>query len=133
VALPAFVVEEMDLHLASYVEDADEGLVFPAADGGPMRRSNFRRRVWLPALATVGIDGARFHDLRHTAGTTAAIAGATSKELMARLGHGSPRAAIIYQHATAGRDAEIGARLDAVAASTGGLTSSTSPLPRSST
>ncbi len=32
-----------------YAEPGDDGLVFPALDGGPMRRSNFRRRVWEPA------------------------------------------------------------------------------------
>jgi hypothetical protein len=33
-----------------------------------------------------------------------ATTGATTKELMARLGHSSPRAAMIYQHATRDRD-----------------------------
>jgi hypothetical protein len=35
--------------------------------------------------------------------TLAAYTGATTKELMARLGHASPRAAMIYQHAAADR------------------------------
>jgi len=30
--------------------------------------------------------------------------GVTTKELMARIGHASPRAALIYQHATKERD-----------------------------
>lgn len=50
---------------------------------------------------------AHFHDLRHTGGTNAAYTGATTKELMARLGHSSPRAALIYQHATRDRDKAI--------------------------
>jgi integrase len=82
-----------------------------------MRRSNFRRRVWAPAVGRVGLAGLRFHDLRHTAGTQAAVAGATTKELMARLGHSSPRAALIYEHATAERDAKLAAQLDLLAAS----------------
>lgn len=117
VAIPAFVCEELEAHLNAFAEPGKNGLVFPAPEGGPMRRSNFRRRIWLPALASAGIEGARFHDLRHTAGTMAAIAGATTRELMSRLGHASPRAAIIYQHATEERDAEIAAKLDALAAS----------------
>jgi hypothetical protein len=44
-----------------------------------------------------------FHDLRHTGGTLSAATGATLKELMARLGHSSVRAAMIYQHATRDR------------------------------
>ncbi|HUP69970.1 MAG TPA: hypothetical protein VM142_09165 [Acidimicrobiales bacterium] len=37
----------------------------------------------------------------------------TTKELMARIGHASPRAALIYQHATAARDRAIASFLDA--------------------
>lgn len=43
--------------------------------------------------------GVYLHDLRHTGGIHTAYTGATTKELMARLGHSSPRAALIYQHA----------------------------------
>jgi hypothetical protein len=35
------------------------------------------------------------------------VTGATLKELMARLGHSSVRAALIYQHATRDRDQAI--------------------------
>ena len=48
-----------------------------------------------------------FHDLRHTGGTLSAATGPTLKELMARLGHSSVRAAMIYQHATRDRDQAI--------------------------
>jgi hypothetical protein len=40
----------------------------------------------------------------HTAATLAARTGASTKELVARLGHASPGAALIYQHATEERD-----------------------------
>lgn len=50
------------------------------------------------------MEGFRFHDLRHTGNTLAAASGASTKELMARMGHASPRAALIYQHATRERD-----------------------------
>jgi hypothetical protein len=48
-----------------------------------------------------------FHDLRHTGGNLAAATGASLKELMARLGHSSTRAALIYQHATRDHDQAI--------------------------
>lgn len=54
-----------------------------------------------------------FHDLRHTGGTLSAASGATLKELMARLGHSSVRAAMIYQHATRERDQAIAKALGA--------------------
>ena len=69
--------------------------------------------------------GLRFHDLRHSAGTLSAVAGATTKELMARMGHSSPRAALIYQHATAERDGAIADALDRMVA--GNLAASSRP------
>ena len=92
------------------------GLVFVGPKGGKLRRSNFNK-IWSKACVRAGIPGAHFHDLRHTGGTLSATTGATTKELMARLGHSSPRAAMIYQHATRDRDkliaAALGKRLDA--------------------
>jgi integrase len=55
----------------------------------------------------VGHDELRFHDLRHTGNTLAAATGASTKELMTRMGHASPRAALIYQHASEERDKAI--------------------------
>ena len=48
-----------------------------------------------------------FHDLRHVGGTLAAATGASLRELMARLGHSSTRAALMYQHASRDRDQAI--------------------------
>ncbi|MGH8997619.1 MAG: hypothetical protein ACRDYB_16605 [Acidimicrobiales bacterium] len=45
-----------------------------------------------------------FHDLRHSGLTWTAATGATLAELMRRAGHATPRAALIYQHATEDRD-----------------------------
>ena len=45
----------------------------------------------------------RFHELRHTGAVRAAATGATLTELMSRLGHSSPSAAMRYHHA-ASRD-----------------------------
>jgi hypothetical protein len=50
----------------------------------------------------------------HYGATVAAHSGATTKELMARLGHSTPRAALIYQHAAVERDHEIADRVGAV-------------------
>jgi len=59
---------------------------------------------------TVAIPHADPPDLRHVGGTLAAATGASLKELMARLGHSSTRAAMIYQHATRDRDEAIARR-----------------------
>ncbi len=107
VGIPSFVARSLELHLALYAEPGPDGLVFPAVEGGPMRRSNFRRRVWLPATEAVGVKGLRFHDLRHTAATLAAGSGTSLRALMARIGHASAAAAIRYQHVIDGQDGEI--------------------------
>ncbi len=54
-----------------------------------------------------------FHDLRHTGNTLAATGGATTRELMHRMGHSSVRAALIYQHLVNGRDQAIADQVDA--------------------
>jgi integrase len=107
VGIPSFVAGSLAVHIDLYALPGAEGLVFPSADGQPMRRSNFRRRVWAPATAEVGMTGFRFHDLRHTAATLAAASGASLKALMARIGHASTAAALRYQHVIDGQDAEI--------------------------
>lgn len=116
VAIPPHVLPDLEAHLTAWAEPGAGGLVFPAPEGGPIRRSNFTRRVWQPACRTVGVEGLRFHDLRHTGNTLAAATGASTRELMARMGHASPRAALIYQHATADRDTAIAQALSDLAA-----------------
>jgi integrase len=61
----------------------------------------------------LGPDGLHFHELRHTENTLAAMSGVSTRDLMARMGHDSVRAAIIYQHATTEADARIAAALEA--------------------
>ena len=54
-----------------------------------------------------------FHDLRYTGNNLAASSSASTRDLMHRMGHGSMRAALIYQHATSSRDREIADALGA--------------------
>jgi len=107
VSLPEPLVVELRTHLDLYVEATSMAYVFTSSEGTPIERNNFRRRIWLPAVEASGMGGFHFHELRHTAGTLAARTGATTKELMARLGHASPQAAMIYQHAASDRDRSI--------------------------
>ena len=114
VALPEPLIIELRAHLARFVAKDADAYAFTSSDGEPIERNNFRRRVWLPAVRATRMRGLRFHDLRHTAGTLAARTGATTKELMARLGHSSSNAALIYQHASADRDRSIADGLSAM-------------------
>ncbi len=115
IALPPHVMPGIARHLEDWVARDPDAPVFTGSDGGALRRSNFNRRVWQPACQVCGLDGFRFHDLRHTGNTLAASTGASTKELMSRMGHASPRAALIYQHATLDRDRHLADALSALA------------------
>ena len=115
IALPPHVIADLEAHLRQYVGNGNDDYVFTTAERTPLRRSNFNRRVWQPACRSIGLNDFRFHDLRHTGNTLAASTGASTKELMSRMGHSSARAALIYQHATFDRDRSIAAALSELA------------------
>jgi integrase len=98
-------------HLAAHVGRGRDALLFPAPSGGQMRSNSQMHKAFQDARAVAGRPDLRFHDLRHTGATLAAATGATLAELMHRLGHSTPQAALIYQHATRDRDAAIAAAL----------------------
>jgi integrase len=109
VALPAVLVDELRRHIERYAGSGAEDLVFLGEKGGMLRRGNFGRSTkWPKIVVAAGLPaGFHFHDLRHTGNQLAANSGATTRELMHRMGHGSMRAALIYQHATTDRDRSI--------------------------
>ncbi|MDX3129878.1 tyrosine-type recombinase/integrase [Streptomyces europaeiscabiei] len=103
VAIPGAITSEIRVHLELYAERGADGRVFVGAKGATPRRNHFNR-LWRKACSDAGIKGLHFHDLRHTGNTLAASTGASTRELMARMGHSTARAALIYQHASADRD-----------------------------
>src|SRR5690625_1162840 len=101
VSIPAAIIPEVDKHLGEYVDDGPNALVFSGPKGAPIRRSNFNPLVgWVELVKQLGVPGLHFHDLRHTGNTLAASSGASTRDLMARMGHQSVDAALVYQHAT---------------------------------
>jgi integrase len=104
--MPSEVVTDLEQHMASFSGDGPDGLVFTGERGGFVR-PHVLQKHWDKARAAVGLPDLHFHDLRHVAATLAASTGAGTKELMHRLGHVSPQAALRYQHATAARDSAI--------------------------
>ncbi|MEV0734219.1 tyrosine-type recombinase/integrase [Polymorphospora sp. NPDC050346] len=113
VAVPSAAVEALRTHLDAYVEEGAGAIVFTGAKGGLLRSSGFSAATrWTKTVASVGLPGFHFHDLRHTGNNLAAAAGASTRELMHRMGHASMRAALIYQHATSERDREIASAMD---------------------
>ena len=76
----------MEKHFLDYAELLPDGRVFVGPTGVPPARPNFSP-IWARALTKVGLTGIHVHDMRHTGNHLAAISGAPSRELMARMGH----------------------------------------------
>lgn len=110
VAIPAFVAEALAGHLEQHTGGPPDAWVFVGERGGPLRRLALQH-AWTVARRATGMTHITLHDLRHAGATLAAWTGASTRELMARLGHNTPRAALRYQHAASHRDREIADRL----------------------
>jgi integrase len=119
VAIPPHIIPTIERHLAKRVDSKRDSLIFPAFDNpdGHLQPSTLYRH-WYRARHTAGRDDLRWHDLRHSGAVLAAATGATLAELMGRLGHSTPTAALRYQHIAQGRDREIAALLSKLADST---------------
>jgi integrase len=106
VHLPPHLIPELVDHLSEWVGPEADAWLFCGSLGAPLARRNFTTH-WTRARTKAGLPSVRFHDLRHLSATLAATTGASTRELMARMGHSSTRAALIYQHATADRDQAV--------------------------
>lgn len=115
VTIPPHLLPAVREHLLAFGVGRG-GLLFPAAgNASEHMRTATLYKVFYRARKLAGRPDLRFHDLRHTGAVLAAATGATLAELMARLGHSTPAAAMRYQHAAKGRDAEIAAKLSEIA------------------
>lgn len=117
VGIAAVIVPELPQHLERWAAAGPDGRVFVGPKGATPRRSNVNR-AWSAALdqavenGTPLPDGLHFHDLRHTANGFASNV-ASLRDLSARMGHSTTRAALIYQHAQLDREREIAAAVSA--------------------
>jgi integrase len=120
-SMPVALADMLAEHLAQLGATAadPDALVFPAPEGGPLRYSNWRRRVWQPACVSAGVgivtkdpetkkgryEGAGFHDLRRANATSLVLANVDLKTAGARLGHSDPRLTLaVYAQATSDAD-----------------------------
>ncbi len=117
VNIPPHLMPAVKAHLRDHVAAGRDALVFPDASGRHMAPSALYA-VYHPAREKAGRPDLTFHDLRHTGAVLAAATGATLAELMARLGHSTVSAALLYQHASADRGKVIAAALSDLAAGT---------------
>jgi integrase len=100
VTVPPHVAAMMRDHLRGH---KPEDFVVTTTKGLRLSKSAFTHSL-KKGYAKIGRTDLRIHDLRAVGATFAAQAGATTKELMARLGHTTPRMAMKYQMASEARD-----------------------------
>jgi Phage integrase family len=87
VTLPRSVAQVLGEHLGRY--PSNDGYVFAAPKGGPLRRRSWYKRFWRPAVERAGLTPAlRIHDLRHTHAGLLILNRMPVKLIADRLGHG---------------------------------------------
>ena len=110
--LPEWVVSEMADHFARHAGDQ---WVFPSPESDLIRPSNWRRRVWLPAVALTVGEPCGFHALRHSHAAWLISEGVNAKAIQARLGHADVRTTLsVYGHMFEGYDDRSAEALDRV-------------------
>lgn len=113
IAIPPFVAEALGGHIARFADGDPNGLVFTTDAGTPLRSANFRRKVWLRAVAEISQDGLRPHDLRHTCASLLIAADAHPRHIKEHLGHSSISVTMdVYGHLYEDSRDEIAQRLE---------------------
>jgi len=111
IALPPNLRPALQRHLAAHAMPGADGLLFPNAARTGHLHVNTMSKTYHRARRVAGRPDLRVHDLRHSAATMAAQVGATLAELMARMGHSTTKAAMVYQHVAEGRDRIIAEKM----------------------
>jgi integrase len=88
--VPPFLIDILAKHTATlHLTSTD--LLFRSPEGGPLRASNFRNRVFNPAVRGAGLTGVTFHTLRQSAAGLLREVGAQELVVQHRLGHADRR------------------------------------------
>ena len=113
IVVPPHVADLLRAHIGTLGRGGSQRFLFTSSRGTRLCLATFTSafKDALPAHKSE----VRVHDLRHTGAVLAAQAGATTKELMARLGHTTPEMAMRYQHVAEGRDRAIAEKLSTLA------------------
>jgi integrase len=102
--IPPHVLSAVEDHLDNYVGAAPDDAVFDCTI------QEFHT-AWQRARRSINREDLHFHDLRSAGFTLAAMAGATTAEIMHRAGHSTPTTARRHHRATADRDRALAAAM----------------------
>jgi integrase len=115
VVVPPHIRPVLKHHLDVHTGQGADALLFTPVRGGcHLNDKVFADSYYRPALRGIGRDGVTVHMLRHFAGTMTARVG-NVVETMARLGHSTSKASLMYQQQVSGRDVEIADALSRLA------------------
>jgi integrase len=108
VPLPPFVVQALTDHAREFVP-RDDGLIFLARTGEPLKRGTFRARIWKPSLQRAGLPvELRFHDLRHSYATWLVSDGVPINDVAKVMGHEQTSTTLDrYTHSNRDRDRRV--------------------------
>lgn len=133
VPVPPHIVDDLREHLRTHAQWGADGLLFPTTNPAqfdyltpsqlygkaPQYRKDGtvakRGRGYYRARHLLGREDLSFHKLRHFAATNYAVAGATTRELLAVMGHSDAAVAMRYQHAAADRLSTLAANVSLLA------------------
>jgi integrase len=97
------LTDELVARLSRHMNGRDPaGLLFTEKDGRPLDYNNWRKRVWIPAVARAGLAEPlpTPHDCRHSYGSWLAEQRVPPTEIRDLMGHSSLRAVERYLHST---------------------------------
>ena len=118
-AIPRFIANHLAAYIDEYPPEAG-GFLITGSNGGGLRRGNFRKRAWLPAVAATVGPPCDFHDLRHSHAALLIREGLHPKVIQERMGHASIRTTLdTYGHLFPGLDEAAADALDASARGVG--------------
>ena len=114
VSLPRTITNQIVEHITQLENKNPEAWLFPAPQGGPIRRTAWMRRVWKPALEAAGLDqNLGTHTLRRSQVALLIAQGEHPKVIADRLGHTSVRTVLdVYGHLYEGTDKAAAERLN---------------------
>lgn len=106
VHMPKHVTAALREHIDGKEGWKPKDLVWTRSDGQAISRHT-TLSAFRTAARSIGRDGMVWHDLRHTANTLAADAGASQATLQARMGHADPKVSAIYLHTSTSHDRNL--------------------------
>lgn len=112
--MPEHVATALAEHIGARADWKPRDFIWTRRDGQPLSRHTVLS-AFKAAVEYIGREKMVWHDLRHTANTLAADAGASQATLQARMGHADPKVSAIYLHTSKAHDRRLAEDLERMA------------------